>query len=121
MKIKLLAVVILSAALTGCGLNPSPGDGEKIGQIVKVQKRGLFWKTWEAELIRGGMNGGCGSFGTTPFEFTIENDETAKAAITNMETQTEVVIKYRMEGIYSITRSESSGHFLNSMTPARAK
>lgn len=45
--------IILSIAailsLTSCGLN-SPGNGEKVGQIVRLSKHGIFNKTWEAQI-----------------------------------------------------------------------
>ncbi len=56
-----LLVLISLSGLSGCGFSTSPGSGDKIGQIVKISKQGLIVKTWEAQLIRGGMNGGSGS------------------------------------------------------------
>lgn len=115
----IIAVAVLVVSLIFCGFNTSPGDGEKIGQVVKISRQGLVSKTWEAQLIRGGMSGGNGSFGTVPFDFTIEDEEMAKKAIEYMQSQTEVVIKYRMECVYSRFRTESEGHFLISITPAK--
>lgn len=118
---KKLMVIILGLSLltTGCGVNTSNGKGEKIGQIVKISKQGLFNKTWEAQLIRGGMSGGNGSFGTIPFNFTIENEKDAEKVQALMENQTEVKISYRIEGIYSAMRSESQGHFLEKIEPVK--
>ena len=117
---KLIIIIALSIIpfLVGCGINFCPGEGEKIGQIVKLSKQGLISDTWEAELIRGGMNNGSGAFGTTLFHFTIENDLTAKEIEELMRNQTEVIIKYKMEGIWSSFRSDSSGHFLISVKKA---
>lgn len=111
-------VLFLAVVVSGCMINTSPGTGEKIGQIVKVSKQGMIEKTWEAQLIRGGMTGGSGAFGTVPFDFTIEDEALVKKAEMYMQNQTEVIIKYRMEGIYSLFRTESSGHFLVSIEPA---
>ncbi|MBX4190358.1 hypothetical protein KW791_03645, partial [Candidatus Parcubacteria bacterium] len=74
---------------------------------------------WEGQLIRGGMSGGSGTIGAQPFDFTIESDAMAEKAQEYMTNQTEVVIKYRMEGLYSVCRSDSSGHFLTSIEPAK--
>ena len=114
-----LALAILTfGSFTGCGMQ-SPGEGSKIGQIVKLSKHGVFVKTWEAQLIRGGMNGGSGSFGTTPFNFTVENEKDVDKIREFMENQTEVVITYRTEGIYALTRSDSGGDFLITVKPAK--
>lgn len=115
---KLIVLCAALVLLAGCGLNSSPGTGEKIGQIVKLTKQGLMRDTWEAELIRGGMNGGSGSFGVTPFDFTIEDDDMAKLCKKYLQDQTEVIITYRIEGIYNAWRSDSGGHFLVTIHPA---
>lgn len=119
-KLSLLSLVLVTISLfvTGCGVNFSNGSGTKVGQIVKVSKQGFMAKTWEAQLIRGGLSGGSGAFGTTPFDFTIETEEQAKQIQEYMDKQTEVIVKYRIEGIYSAWRSESQGHFLESIRPA---
>lgn len=110
--------VVIALIADGCGINTSPGTGTKIGQVVKVTKIGMLSKTWEAELIRGGMSGGSGSFGVTPFDFTIESEEQAKLIEGYMDKQTEIIITYRSEGIYSQFRTDSRGHFLVTVRPA---
>lgn len=119
-KLSLLSLVLTIGCLIlpGCGFNCSPGTGSKVGQVVKISNQGLQAKTWEAQLIRGGLNGGSGTFGTTPFDFTIENNDQAKQVQEYMDKQTEVIITYRMEGIYSLWRTESEGHFLETIRPA---
>jgi hypothetical protein len=117
---KSLYFLVLSAAISmGCGINSTPGSGEKVGQIVKLSKQGIISQTWEGQLIRGGMSNGSGTVGTQPFNFTIQDDITAKKVREFMENQTEVVISYNMEGVYSAFRSDSSGHFLTSIEPAK--
>lgn len=86
-------------------VSTSPGKGKKIGKIVKISKQGMIFKTWEGELIRGGLNDGSGSFGPS-FYFTVESEEMAKKVMDAFENQYEVIIDYRKEFIHSITRSE---------------
>lgn len=121
--IELLVVIailgILSTSVGGFYVNTSHGDGEKIGQIVKLSKQGLINQTWEGQLIRGGMNGGSGAFGTVPFNFTVESDDLVAKVKQYMQNQTEVLVAYRIEGIYSPFRSESRGHFLTNIEPAQ--
>lgn len=101
--------------------NVSPGEGEKVGQIVKVSKVGLIRETWEAQLLRGGITGGSGTIGMSPFDFTISNDADAAKAQEYMRNQTEVVLKYRTEAIFSTLRSGSGGHFLVGIEPAKSE
>jgi hypothetical protein len=113
----LFVLLILIISFAGCGVN-TPGSGEKIGQIVKVSQEGVFVDTWEAQLIRGGLTGGSGAFGTVPFDFTIEDEALVNKVQMYMQNQQEVIIKYRVEGIYSRFRSGSKWYFLVSIEPA---
>ena len=112
MKTKLL---VLALALTaGCGVN-SPGTGSEVGVVIRMSKHGIFSKTWEAQIIRGGMSNGSGSFGTVPFNFTVESDVLVAKVQQYMDAGTEVKIAYRTEGLYSAMRSDSGGDFLESI------
>jgi prepilin-type N-terminal cleavage/methylation domain-containing protein len=113
--VELLVVVsMIAIIIASCGgvCFNNPADGTKIGQIVKVTHSGILCKTWEAELIRGGMNNGSGAFGVQPFNFTISDDSTAGKVIQFMNDQTEVIIDYKTKGIYSPFTSDSHGNFL---------
>ena len=116
-RVRTLAMLSL-VVLAGCGINTSPGNGEKIGQVVKLSKQGMICKTWEGQLIRGGMTSGSGAFGTVPFDFTVEDEALAREVEQYMRTQTEVTITYEMEGAYKLCRTDSGGHFLKSIRPA---
>lgn len=115
--IGLVASMVLGFLTSGGSL--SSGTGEKVGQIVKLSKEGVVHDTWEGELIRGGMNNGSGSFGTTPFDFTVEDRANVERVQQFMKDQTEVIIKYRKEAFYLPTRSDSKGYFLVSIEPAK--
>jgi hypothetical protein len=102
-----LATIML---LSGCSIN-NPSNGSKIGQFVKVSSEGILCKTTEAELVRGGFQGGSGTTGTS-FHVTIENDSMAALAERLMNEQKEIKLKYRTEGIAYMCRSESSNNFV---------
>ena len=117
MKYCLLFITLL--CLTGCYIHTDPGEGKKIGRIVKFSKQGMLCKTWEGELIRGGLNDGSGSFGSS-FHFTVEDSHMASIALDAFENQYEVIIDYRREFISSITRSESSNaYFVENITKVK--
>lgn len=89
----------------------SPGTGEVIGRIVRVQQVGVLNKTWEAQIIRGGLHEGTGVLGST-LSFTIENESQAKSLEKYVTLGTEVRLAYRTELICSKIRSESGGYFV---------
>jgi len=96
-----------------CCHTSTPSQGKKIGHIVKLAKEGVFFKTWEGELIRGGLTDGSGSFGTS-FHFVIESDSLAESALNAMENNEEVILYYHCEMISSLSRSEKeSPHFVD--------
>jgi hypothetical protein len=90
---KEIFILVLMFTLSGCWETET---GEKIGNIVKLGKQGAFIKTNEAELIRGGMSDGSGSFGRE-FDFTIENESLLPIIKQSMEEQKPVRIKYHKE------------------------
>jgi len=96
-----------------------PGEGQKIGQIVNLSKKGIMRKTWEMELIRGGFVDGSGTMGAV-FHLTIENDELASKAFQCMNSGSEVRVSYEMEFMSSSWRSEkSSPNFCKSIEKIR--
>lgn len=112
---KFLVVSMLGLSLTAC---KDMGNGEKVGQIVKLSKYGFFCKTYEAQIIRGGLNNGSGASGLA-FDFTIEDEKLVPAVQAALDSQTEVKIHYNTEAA-TACRSESGDHFLQSIVPLHA-
>ncbi len=91
------------------------GNGQKIGTITRLNKRGVFCQTWEGEIIRGGLNTGSGVMGTA-FHFTIEDQNLVPLVERAMNTQQEVKITFRSEGV-TFCRSDSESYFLTKIEP----
>ena|ERR1700682_3283491 len=70
------------------------GRGEKVGTVIKLSQEGYFFKTWEGELIRGGMNNGSGAFSTKPLHFTVDNADLLPQVQRAFDEQKEVVVTY---------------------------
>jgi hypothetical protein len=99
---KKILIIVLCLSITGCW---ETSKGEKIGTIVKLAAEGVIIKTWEGELIRGGMNNGSGSFGGS-FHFTVETPALIEKAQEALRNQREVRIKYHKE-MFSWLRTEN--------------
>ena len=115
---KWITALVLCLALAGCY---DYSDGERIGVVTKFSKKGLFCKTWEGELLMGGLkrkttsdsNGGSHTTSVANlFEFTIEDrpDLVAKvqSALAGGDT---VKMTYKQE-LITICRSDGSDSFV---------
>jgi len=105
--LKVAVAALIAVSLSGC-LEVS--QGEKVGIITKIAKQGVFCKTWEGSIVRGGFSGGSGANGQA-FDFTVADEATAKQIVDAMENQQEVKIHYRAEFV-SFCRSDAQSHFL---------
>lgn len=101
----------LTLLLMGCG---SYSNGEKVGTIVKLAHEGRIHKTYEAELIRGGLNGGTGVMGT-PFDFTISNPVLLPIAYRAMEENKAVKITYHTDYFAPISSGNWDDNFADSI------
>ena len=92
MKWKAIAVGMMALTLSGCW---KTREGSKTGLLVKVAKEGVFWGTYEGELIRGGFDSGSGGNGNAfHFSFGQFRNSNVVKALELMDKNKPVVIKY---------------------------
>jgi hypothetical protein len=111
MKQKLL-ITALSITLTGCG---DCGNESHVGSVVKLGKTGAFCKTWEAEIVRGGLNNGSGGVSVTAFSFTIEDERLVQLVQDALDKQYEIKVEAHDEAM-TMCRSDSSDRFATTIT-----
>lgn len=87
---KRLAIALASVCLAGCGHVTERST--HIGTIIQASDSGIFHKTHEIEVVRGGMNGGSGNFSTSPFFATVNDEVTWGQAQQYMDRQQEVKV-----------------------------
>ena len=109
-------LMVLAVLLAGC---IDKGHGEKVGSVVKLGYDGSMFgwcKTWEGQIMRGGMANGSGVQGAS-FDFTVEENNPALLEKVKhyMATQQEVKITYRMES-FALCQS-TTNHFLVDIVP----
>lgn len=116
-KVMLMLLLVIPLIFTGCW---EVSNGEKIGQITSIAQQGLFVKTWEAQIVRGGMNNGSGVTGQVS-HFTVENNNELVEQLTNaMYDGKEVKVKFHQE-FATFARSESENIFAESMEVIESK
>lgn len=115
---KIIITAILGAlTFSGCGVY---SEGEKIGQITSIQESGIFCKTTEVTIVRGGFNNGNGVNGQIS-HFTVENNpELVKVLTSAMNNNQEIKVSFRQEFI-SLCRSDSDNIFAKEATTLDGK
>jgi len=102
------------------GVVQSPTSGVKRGVVVKLAEEGLFVKTQEAELIRGGLTNGSGVAGGEVFTFTVSDPAVLQQIRQALDTGEEIEIKYERP-LFSVplSRQIMSNPFVTSVIPVR--
>lgn len=106
---KFLLLAVIPFLLAGC-LTTKTGD--KVGVVVKVSREGMFCPTYEAEIVRGGLNAGTGVNGQA-FYVTVPDKQMADKLEAAMNDGKEVHITYHQEWA-TFCRSDSDNYFLDS-------
>lgn len=101
-RLFIAAAFALCVLLSGCY---ETSKGSKVGIIVKCANEGFLIRTYECELIRGGLSMASGSFGKS-FHFTVEDPNQIVMADQALNDQKEVKIDYHQEWI-TLWRTET--------------
>ena len=110
MKLTSILLLILAILpLSGC--TKLTGSGEKVGSVIKVAHEGLFFKTDEVEIVRGGMSNGSGGFSTTPLKGTVNDDALLAQLKDALNNQYEVKVQYR-DYFYTPLSSDSDSRYI---------
>lgn len=76
-----ILIVFTLALLTSCSNNYS--NGERIGTVNKMSKKGLIWDSWESHLnlTQTGMTSS-----TDGFDFSVDNDNEPKGLVATLDS-----------------------------------
>ncbi len=93
-----------SGLFLGCGSITNSwkySEGDRVGMVNKVSKKGAIWKTNEGQMALEGIVSGGGSTGANVWDFSIDNylpddkqDELIKQLNTAMNAEQKVKIHY---------------------------
>jgi hypothetical protein len=102
------------------GVVQSPTSGVKRGVVVKLAEEGIFVKTQEAELIRGGLTNGSGVAGGEVFTFTVSDPAVLQQIRQALDTGDEIEIKYERPLLsVPLSRQIMSNPFVTSVIPVQ--
>jgi hypothetical protein len=95
----LIIVLLISMSpwlLKFVGISAVYSEGQRTGTIMKVSKKGFLWKTWEGEILLGGVkSNGDGETVPASWEFTIPDDELAKQGVDLADKGSRVTVTYK--------------------------
>lgn len=100
-----IIVLFVALVLGGCDI-VTPTDGDKIGQIAKVQRAGVLCKTNEVLLT--------GKFGGGELKLTVPDSLLDQVRAAN-ESQAFVKVRYHTEFINWTCRNETSNTWLDAV------
>lgn len=100
---KILAVLTLVVASGCCEVS----DGVRVGTITKFSHKGLFCKTWEGQLLMGGLVPGGQGMSANVWSFTVEDPALVETVQKIQESGKQVKIHYSQEWITGPCRSET--------------
>lgn len=121
MKLTHAFVIAVCVGLAGC-LDYS--DGDRIGTVVKLSKKGFFCKTWEGQMYLGGLKKHTNSDGNTSmvantWDFTVEDASYVPALQKALETGTPIKVRYNQE-FATFCRSDSENYFITGVASGSA-
>jgi len=70
--------IFLLLVLASCS---NYSTGERVGIITKFSYKGNIWKTYEGELLQGGLKSNLDKIQANIFEFSLDADKNNKAII----------------------------------------
>jgi hypothetical protein len=91
---KKLALLSLFLTITAC----SYSEGQRVGQVVKLSKKGLIFKTYEGELATM-ASGTSATMIANTFKFSVKNKELAEKIQASMDAGKQVSLTYEQEFI----------------------
>jgi hypothetical protein len=96
----------------GClvGCNPDYSEGERVGIVTKLSRKGWQNKTWEGEMNLGGMKTGSdGKLETNVWKFTIpdEDEDSIKLIQEAQRSQKPIIIRYKEWQLHPVRQTDS--------------
>lgn len=99
--------LVMAFTLTACGKGYS--EGTRVGHITKLSRKGVAIKSWEGEMVMGGVRRDAeGNVGANIFAFTVP-DNLVKDVKAAMDTGLPVELEYTQ---YIISPPEMESDYL---------
>jgi hypothetical protein len=92
-KITKATIFLVLVLLASCS---NYSTGEHVGIITKFSYKGNIWKTYEGELLQGGLKSNLDKIQANIFEFSLDADKNNKAIIDTINKAMSAGLPVRM-------------------------
>ncbi len=106
----LMGALILGRGGCLIGCNPDYSEGERVGIVTKLSRKGWQYKTWEGEMNLGGLTSGAdGKLETNVWKFTIPDEDEASLKLLQeaQRSQRAVIVRYKEWQFHPMTQTDS--------------
>lgn len=76
-------IVLIILSIGGCVSSCVRSRGDCRGSLTKFSNKGIMWKTWEGELIKGGLKQTMSGMQGNTWEFSVRQDNPNRDEIIN--------------------------------------
>jgi len=91
-------------------------DGTRVGSLVKLSRKGYIFKTYEGQLMVGGMSDGTGTFNSTTWDFSVDGDnETVVNALNESQRTGQRVALHYEEKFFNLPWNGDTKYFVISV------
>ena len=115
---KLIFACALAVASVACGRGCGYSDGERVGTVTKLSRKGVVCKTWEGEMVMGGLRSGAEGAVANVFYFSVDRPELVQPLQIALNSGRRVKITY-YEGVFSGVCYGNSWHFVEAVEPLK--
>jgi prepilin-type N-terminal cleavage/methylation domain-containing protein len=92
-----IAFILLAIALTNIGfipVMPNYSQGSRVGVVNKLSERGIFFKSWEGEMMMALPTNSTNAIGAQQFSFNVE-PKIVNRILEAMNSGKRIEVKYR--------------------------
>jgi prepilin-type N-terminal cleavage/methylation domain-containing protein len=92
-----IAFILLAIALPSIGfipVMPNYSQGSRVGVVNKLSERGIFFKSWEGEMMMALPTNSTSAIGTQQFSFNVE-PKIVNRILEAMNSGKRIEVKYR--------------------------
>lgn len=118
-----LGGLVLFGGCTAITNNWQCSEGQRVGMVNKISKKGLIWKTYEGQMALEGIASDGKSVGANVWDFAIDNYDSSekqsslvKQLQESMDSGDKVKIKYK-EMVCTWPWRSGSGHLIQEIEP----